>query len=410
MPRTLLFLVYFISLPLVLNGQGDVLLDDDEWLDALLDGDADDLGLDADRAASRDLDTEDRFLIGGMRLWEMDASLAGGVGWKENVLLSEEGGVDSFYSSVEGDLFGFGTEGNGWPELVALLYGEYKYCDDVPGIDAETLALLQTSATSSLSERWKVAARFDGIYTEQAFDASVNDFETDAALMRTWRPELGVSLMRESSRGDELRIDLLRGYSRYGQESEDYDDYTGSVAYLAEVGRNGEMHVSLTGYREDYEERLERLSVGSLVDAPLLEVTGLFGMGEWRYAFSDGFLKRTVTRASFESEDDALGDYYERERWQLRQSVDLAYLGWDVRLSVSYEEVDYAERLVSILSEETRSDEAWRWDVEGVRRLKSGLEFFFRYQGADKQSNGTGFSYQTSGAMFGFRINSAGDA
>lgn len=360
--------------------------------------------------ASSDLDGDvaaGSFLDG---YWDMGSSASFGSGFGNNVLLSEDGSVDSVFAQLEGEFFAMGAEVLDRYDVAALLYGEFKYYEDVPGVEVESLSLAQISVMTGWGASLDVGGFVEGIYSVQAFDASLNDFELDADAVRSWRPKYGVRAKRFFANGMQLEGELYRGGARYEQSSEDFDDHGFGLNVSGDLGEASRFEFELLGFQERYRERVERLSLGSLQEAGLLEISGFGVRAAWRRSYEHPVLKGVAARAYFEEEDDAEGDYYGRYKWEFRPSVDLELVGWAVSLSVAYEEVAYDARRASILSEVLRSDDAWRWRVEGAKLLGDGCELFFRLEGTDKASNAAELSYETSGGALGVRFYGVGES
>lgn len=387
-------------------------MDDDEWLDSLWQPEAEVVGF--EEAESRNSDEGEEALrallesIEVLSEWNTDASILLGAGWKENALLAETGEVASAFSQLEVDLFAYRPGFGRRAEVLALLYGEYRYFEAVPGLDAESMAMGQSSIKWPLGWGWQGGFFGEAMYSVQAFDASSEEFVTDAATVRVWQPELGASLGRTLGELGAFEWTVQVGDVLYDQESENYGRAESSWALTSELGGKSRLRLSFDLYQENYDERRERISVGVLGGDEVLEMKGSRAEVVWKYGFENKSILGMKTLVSYEGESDAVGDYYERESWKGKQSVELAGWGWDVDIAVSYGTVDYASRRVALFSEETRSDSSWRWNFDARRALGRRFDVLLRVEDVEKKSNVVGLSYEGMSVYLGIQWQADG--
>ncbi|EDY81837.1 hypothetical protein VDG1235_1457 [Verrucomicrobiia bacterium DG1235] len=410
MPFSLKFFYSICFLPAVLFSQDEALVDEEVWLDSLLGIESEtipsggDLPDDPSLSEMRDV----LATIQAMTGWSTDGEIVMGAGWRENVLLEEVSGIDSGFAQVEADFFALRPGVGNRAELLALLYGEYRYFFDVPGLDLESMTMAQVGAKWSFGERWETGTFFEGTFSEQAFDATLNDFETDASSVRVWQPDLGIDLGYDLGRFGQLEWRSQIGLTRYNEEDEDYETVAGSMFWSGDIAVRNRIRLGVETYQENYDDRLERVSIGFLQDAPLLELTGVRWQASWSYELEEGVVRGLKTRVSHERESDAVGDYYDRDRLQVRQSIELLWRNWEMDLSLSFGSTDYDSRLNAAFSEETRGDESWRWSFEAKRPLSSRLVFLARFEDSDKESNAAGLSYDGTSVFIGLSLAGAG--
>ncbi len=374
-------------------------MEEDDWIASLFEDSESELEF-GDAVLSKNLDTPfDLSEFDTLPVWDTDLNVSFGAGWRDNALLAEANTVSSAFSEVEADFFAIRPRRDGNVELLALLYSDFRYYEDVPGLDVESLSMAQASADYRLGERWKAGAVFEGLYSEQAFDASEQEFEPEAATVTVWRPEMGTSLAYDFENLGTAELRLKRGVARYDREGENYDFVEGSLAWSRDLGKGHKLDLGFALGEENYDERLERLSVGLIGEQRSLELDQVLWQAGWVWTLERGGLERLSSRISYEQEDDALGDYYERDRVEIRQRLDMKYLGWDLGLSLAYSQVDYEERRSAELVEERRADEGWSWSLEGTRSLSDRWDWLFRLDGAEKRSNASSLSYR-SGTIF----------
>lgn len=393
----------FLSMPAPFWGQDD-LLDDEAWLGSLLNVEDPNSNLEED-TVSDGLDTESEVdFLAVLPTWSTDLNVSIGTGWRDNALLSESASVSSAFGQIEMDYFALRPRVEGKIELLALLYSEYRYYDEVPGLDVESLSMAQVSADYLIRPSFTVGAVFEGLFSEQAFDASEDEFEPEAAAVSVWHPEFGARVRYDVAKMGTVGLDFKFGEVYYDQESENYDFVESEFAWSHEIGEKHRLKFGIALLDERYDEREERLVVGQLGDRSLLQLDQLSWKAKWKWDVGHPFIERLSTRIVYEEEDDALGDYYERERFQVRQRLGLKRFGWELDLTLAFSQTDYSERRRAALDQERRSDKSWSWSLEASRPMGDRWGWLFRLDGIDKKSNTDGLSYKGNTVYLGCRL------
>lgn len=399
--------VLLLSVPIW--GQEDI-LDDDAWLGSLLNVEDPIFGVGADEL-SESADTEKFSELESLSAaWSFDANVALGLGWRENALLAESSPVSSEFGQLEADLFAMRPRGNGNVQLLGLLYSEYRYYDQVPGLDDEHLSVGQIEVDYRVVEDLTLGAIVEGLYSKQAFDASEQEFDPQAATVSVWRPEVGTSLDYSLWKQSSLGLGIRSGQAYYDQEGEDYEFWEGEVEWSQDFGEEHRLLLSASWGEDRYDERVERVSIGFLSgDIPLKLSQSRWGV-DWEWRPSARILQRFRSSVSFEEEDDEVGDYYEREQLRLRQRIAMRLGVWDIDLSVGYSEIDYLHRPKATFEDEMRAGERWSWGVDVSRPLGERWGLFLRFDGTDRQSNVEGLSYRDNTVIFGCQFRGEGES
>lgn len=415
MKRTVTLLT--ITLASALVGQDAAVLDDDAWLAAILDLEGNDVdALLAGELAYPEIDTEDKAFLEDYAKqsfygipWMFDGRVAMGLGWRENVLLTEDTPLSSAYGQVEFDAFAMKRNLGEGPELIGVLYGEYRYFESVPGMDSESLVIGNVNADWNAFGNWKLGLLGEAMFSEQAFDASLEEFETEATTIGVFQPELGVSFTTPETSNRVATLLLKTGKVFYDEEGQDYRLSTVRLEADQRIGGLGTLQGVFSVYQEDYDDKLERnLEDGLLEDS--LAVVGMQVSAGWEKRFDQGLFRDLRTNFRYESEDDAVGDYYERETLRVKQSFGLVFGDWKGRVSASYFDRRYQVRPISFTSDENRRDEGWSWSLQLERPVLPQFDLLIRIDGADKSSNADGYSYETSGAFLGLSWKGKADS
>ena len=376
---------------------------DEAWLGSLLGLDEGPEEGEIDGASVAALEKELEAALRSLVAPTVEGSVEVSAGWKENVLLEAEGSVDAAFRQASLDFFYMRpSAGEGW-ELMGTGLGEYRDYDGVPGMEAEYLALAYGAATRKWSSGRSFEVFVGGMASRQAFDASVDDFVTEARTVSVWSPEVGLGV--EAPLPWEmglLGLEWSAAQSRYDESSEDFDGQNWRAEWTRGFGRRSKLAFGVEAFEESYDFRRERLSVGSLANAPLLRMEGWRWTAEWSYVKSDGALRRARTRVTVEREDDRVGDYYERSKWQARQSAQWRLGEWTLDANLGYGDFGYEHRRAGV-GAETRTDLGWRAEATLTRKLWSGWEGLLQGEWVEKDSNAAEYSYESSSARLGLR-------
>lgn len=387
---------------------------DEAWLNALLGLDENDEAL-LFAEMEEEEDTFDKYdeeelraALQQLTSWEFDATIDAGVGMKSNVLYSAENEQESAFFQSNVDVFLLKPGLDDRPELLAIFYGELRLFDDVPGLSTESLAFLHTQASKQYGNGWKPGIGLAAVRSEQALDASIDEFETEATTVKVFRPSIQIKIDKEFETLGAASARFEYAQSGYSIEGEDYDERIFGLSWKRRLSDRSNLELVWERFMEEYDEKLERSTSTLLSEAPLLEIEGDRFRAQWNYRSDGGALRRLQSRVLVEREDDALGDYYERERWQLRERAEFQFGVVKAIASISYAELDYLFRPVEVGGHETRSDEDWRYSLRLEHDVREDLSVFLDAEYADKRSNVQEYTYDSSMVVLGLSYSGFG--
>lgn len=338
--------------------------------------------------------------------WSVDLSVGGGPGYRENALFgTSDREVDSAFYQVDFDAFAMRSFSAGRGDFAAVAFGELRNYDAVPGLSTEHLFAMNSWLGWDFTDSYRGILRMEAMHSKQAVDASINDFETEALAVSVFRPGVVAALEREF--GELGTLQAFTGYrdSNYSEEREDYGALTYGLEWRQNVGERSRLKFGWERFAEDYDLKTARWVGEQMENAPLLELDGDRFEFEWLWSAGDGYLRRSRFSANYETENDRVGDYYARSRMKLRQGLEWRFGRWELDTGVSLDQLDYDHRTVSAESDELRSDEAWRWDVELGRDIGENWHAFVRHENAFKDSSDPTYEYESSTTYLGVKWN-----
>lgn len=106
--------------------------------------------------------------------WDWSATVRGGLGHKDNVLLSDFFTESSVFTFTDAEAFLFRVPTDGW-EFTGVFTGEDRRYWQSESVNKEQLFLLSGDVRKALGEDWKVGFAGQYFYNDQVFDASVSE-------------------------------------------------------------------------------------------------------------------------------------------------------------------------------------------------------------------------------------------
>jgi hypothetical protein len=180
--------------------------------------------------------------------WSFDATVGEAAGYKDNLLLSDLNKEASSFTLTTADLFLFHMPLNGW-EMSLLATGEDRRYWQSSSMDKEQLFITALDVKKTLAEIWKPGFNLQYFYSDQIFDASVEQglpFRIQAKLHRfSGGPTLALAL--PNKRRLETKFEFVR--SNFEQPLDDYWEGGPRFLFGQKYGHNSDLTFSLA-YRE----------------------------------------------------------------------------------------------------------------------------------------------------------------
>lgn len=338
--------------------------------------------------------------------WSMESSVGGGFGYRENVLFGADNKqVDSSFQQVDFDYFAMRSFQEGRGDIATVFFGELRNYDSVPGLSSEHLLAMNTRIGMDFLGDYRGILQLEAMHSEQAIDASVDDFETEALAVSVFRP--GVVLGLERAFDGVGAFQLTYGYrnSKYSEDSEDFDSTFYGLEWEKRISDRSQLTLGWERYSEDYDRKLSRRVGEAWEDAPLLELSGNRYEFEWLWSNREGALRRSRFTADYEREEDRYGNYYARSKMRLRQGFEWSFGRWELDTGVSMDQLDYDFRTSSDDPSVLRSDDSWRWDVELSRKMGEDWKAFVRHENSFKDSSDALYGYDAASTYIGLNWN-----
>ena len=278
--------------------------------------------------------------------WDWETSVAGGIGYKRNVLFSAFDTDDSAFTSLEFDstLIRL-NQPDDW-QFFAYVLAENKHYFDVEGLGDEWLAILIAQAEWPLKDHWRVGLSGQYTYLDQAFSLAFEEFDFGSTKIVLHQPEITPSLTYRFLERAYVKVELPMAMNWFQESDQDYNQLGVDVKVGTTGPQGGGLELTYGCEHRNYDERLVRdVSGNALAGEPLewrqhqLELI-------WSHYFDNAKAWRSITGLRLcKIEDNGVGYH---DFWMYRASQRLIYVqdSWTITTKVSYTYHDYPVQTV----------------------------------------------------------------
>lgn len=331
--------------------------------------------------------------------WEGEMNLSGGLGYRDNVLLSEIAPESSGYLYTGFDAMSIRSKPEGKDNWLVLFMAENRAFFDVEDFDNETLVFALTHYSRQIESIGKLGAGVEYLYTSQAFDASIDEVETSSVVVKGSQ----AMFVADWKFAEQNTLKLGTGKMTFADDSNDFDLTELSFESDFSISDSLEFRLSLKVADRDYVNRFSRDDDGVLIDdslLSLLEKRTRLTLVEQRALWRGDFVSKLYL--DYSTQSSSASRYYDRDRTRLGGSLEWSGEDWSITLGASYQQIDYDVRL----GEDgfTRSNDDIRWSFELERRLNKDWSVFLHFDDSEKETNESFSSYGTNSLMVGFRV------
>jgi hypothetical protein len=287
--------------------------------------------------------------------WDLSANVREGVGYKDNILLSDLNKEGSVFSLTTIDFFAYHFPLNGW-EFTSFISGEDRRYWQSSNVDKEQLLIASADLKRKFNDAWKAGLRLQYIYNDEVFDASVTEgipvrvaaklHQISGGPSAIWklpakrRLEFSAELARQDFEGSVLDSSWQGGPKiLFGQGYGHKSDFTATLQWRDRSydnrhapGRADSLHFDSTlfelGVKHYWDEERAWSSRGRAgVEWNWDNGNGFYNFRRWRLSHELGF-----TRKTFEAKLETKFLHYEYEsqislNGDLRRRTELVFGG-----------------------------------------------------------------------------------
>jgi hypothetical protein len=293
------------------------------------------LGAEADAAAA-EIPTEKE------SLWDWSATVRAGLGYKDNVLLSDffkESSIFTF-TDAEAFLFRLPTD-DGW-EFTGVFTAEDRRYWESESVNKEQLFLTSGDLKKALGTDWKVGFAAQYFYNDQVFDASVAEGLPLRVRAKLHRGSAGPSVQYDLGSGRRLELSFTTARLEFGEPLDDSWELGPKLLFAQKFGpANSEFTAMMQWRHRQYDERQAPDRPGKSLTFEIPE----FELGV-RHYWDEAKHWRSRVRVGFELNQDNGSGFYDYRRWKVSKELNFTRGGFEGMLQGKFLHYDYRSQTV----------------------------------------------------------------
>jgi hypothetical protein len=273
--------------------------------------------------------------------WDWSATLRGGAGYKDNVLLSQFFKESSVFTFTEAEAYLFRIPQNGW-EFTGVFTGEDRRYWQSDSMDKEQLFLLSAEAKKAFGDRWKAGLSAGYFYNDQVFDASVADGLPLRIPAKLNRFSGGPMIEYDLHGGRKLELGFAVVRQNFEKPIDSSWELGPRLTFIHKYGEaNSEFTASAQWRRRSYDNRA----------APGLDETKslTFDVPEFELGIKHYWdhEKHWASRgkAGIEFNEDNGDGFFDYRRWKLSQELDFTEGTFEGMLETKFLHYEYSHQL-----------------------------------------------------------------
>ncbi|HUG09671.1 MAG TPA: hypothetical protein VMM36_01595 [Opitutaceae bacterium] len=328
-----------------------------------------------------------------------------GVGFKDNVLLTETGKIESPFVSAEVDAFVWRP-----PEALTDFYwaitgAETHFLDAPDDANHERVWMTQGELRYAIGTFFKTGLMIQGYHMDQVLDLSTSEIGTFRARLKVYGVTAGPNLRWEFRGPWWLEAAAAWKLEKYKGAEEDYDE-PGVVARVGrKLGKRHDLSAAWLWRRKGYHDR-NAYTVGG---RPLPDTTlsTHWNQAELRFVSKWSASWSTTLKVAGDTLRDSASGYFDYDHW--RADIDLAWRldPWKLRLTASHGAHEFLIQIAGTgFTPPPREIRQTRGALAVERSLTEKLSLFAEVEVERSRTNEFGGSYRlntgTAGLAYEF--------
>ena len=335
---------------------------------------------------------EDTNLISGTEalwtesmLWDEQAALSAGAGYKDNVLLSPFHPRSSPFFASSLDLVVLRLPLDGW-EIEGSVVGEdVRYWHNV-GTNSEDSFLSNLRVRRELPAGFRAGLEWRGLFEKQVLDISTLVSAPVTALVEGYGFTLQPSLRKELPLGLWVQIEAPVTHWYLQAPLDAYWEYGTVETVGADLGKRADVTLSYGASRQSHSEWVALDPYGRPLPQHL-EVSQQRVEAAWHQYWDSTRQWRSSTRLVFAYNEDNGGGYFDYYQYQAIEDLRWQTAAWQIKGSAQLVDEIYPIQGVGILNGEILTRSLAELSIEVERRLCKGIKGYGKMGYQQAQSN-----------------------
>lgn len=312
-------------------------------------------------------------------LWDYSGEVRGGLGYKDNVLLSNTNAIGSGFwmSGAEAMLFRLPT--GGWQYHFFADITDNRYLD-APEVGSEQVAVAATELSKDLGSGWKSGLELNYLYQNQVFDDSANYYTNQTSIGKIVGHTLAPQWTLRKALGAFWLEAEVNGTRQWLEEPlDDYWQYGPRAAAAYEFGNRSELKLAYQPSRLDYDSREQVDRDGAPIPDSSLSLNSHLVELSLTYAFDPQRRWQSITLMSFEASRDNASGFYDYDNYRLSQQLRFRDKKWEVSVRVRVSYYHYPVQTVSATDPDLRQKTLAGVSLKAERMLTKCLKAHASY-------------------------------
>lgn len=262
-----------------------------------------------------------------LAIWDRSVNLRGGLGYKDNVLLSniDRQGSIFWQTTIDAMLLRADLE-SGANLTLFLTVEDRRYFEEIE-VEKEQLILTQGKYERPVGDDWFWNLTAQYMYLDQVFDASATEQLLETLPVKSHNYQLTPGIGRNLPWDSKLELRFVAERQHFNQPLDDYWELGPQLTYTKDYGHKSEATASYTYDTRLYDSREEfALDFTPIPDTSLSYQQHEFELGVY-HSWDEERRWRSRARFLFEVNDDSGPGFYDYKRY--RMSHRLGYYGRD---------------------------------------------------------------------------------
>jgi hypothetical protein len=335
----------------------------------------------------------------------VSVGLRGGVGYKDNVLLTETGAIESPFVTAEVDAFVWRPPAALTDFYWALTGVETHYLDAPGDANHERVWLTQGELRYAIGTFFKAGLMIQGYHMDQVLDLSTSEIGTFRARLKVYGVTGGPNLRWEFRNPWWIEATAAWKLETYEGAEEDYDE-PGVVARLGrKFGKRHNLSAAWLWRRRGYHDR-NAYTVGGR-PLPDTSLSTRWNQAELRFVSKWTASWSTTLKVAGDTLRDSASGYFDYDHW--RADIDVAWRRdpWRLRLTGSHGIHEFLIQIAGTgFTPPPREIRQTRGALAFDRRLTGKLSVFAEVEVERNRTNEIGGSYRlntgTAGLAYEF--------
>lgn len=359
--------------------EGETTGDDDAFFEEWLRGD--DL---------LDLDNLGPGNLAAPSLWEGEAKISTGAGYRDNALMSptDPKGGGFLFGSLQASALRLG-------ERVRLsLFGNIEHLEFDKNLPGDSFASFFSLANIPLQNDKSVNIATQAFWMDQVVEVETLGGTDQRTRVRSSGLELIPSLRTDWANSTFSEAFLLA--SRMMSHDDEVSNYweIGSRVAAGWSAANSTLTLSLTYREHHFDDRPALTAEGTLIEGAQVKFRLLEPGAAFRHAWGKKGQWQSNSGLGIEHRRDNQTDYFSYDRIRASQQIRYRVADWEFEASVRYSHYSYKVQRTS--EESLRRRELWGGRLEVRRSLTEELDVFGRYDRDTSDSNDRADAYDTN--------------